>query len=421
MEEINVKGFEINMLKKENSCLIALASVPLVMTLGNSMLIPILPTIEKKLHISSFQVSMIITIYSVVAILLIPIAGYLSDRWGRKMVMVPSLLIAAIGGGITGWVSWKVENPYVWILIGRAIQGIGAAGAMPVVIPCVGDLYKDEKQVSTGLGIIETSNTFGKVLSPILGSALAAIVWFLPFWSIPVLCAVSIVLLLLLVKAKKQANEAPPFKEFIQSIGSTFREKGRWLVAIFVLGAIVMLILFGILFYLSTTLEEKYNIHGIWKGCILAIPLLVLSISSYMAGKKIGDDQRVMKKFIYTGFILAAVSVMLPLFLKGIYLLIICLVIMGIGIGIALPCLDALITQGIEKEQRGTVTSFYSSMRFIGVAAGPPLYSFFMKGADHEVFYLTSIFAIIGAVVTIVWIKPEKDQSILKRQPKPIS
>lgn len=100
------------------------------MTLGNSMLIPILPTIEKKLHISSFQVSMIITIYSIVAILLIPIAGYLSDRWGRKMVMVPSLLIAAIGGAITGWVSWKVDNPYIWILIGRAIQGIGAAGAM---------------------------------------------------------------------------------------------------------------------------------------------------------------------------------------------------------------------------------------------------------------------------------------------------
>ena len=50
---------------------------------------------------------------------------------------------------------------------------------------------------------------------------------------------------------------------------------------------------------------------------------------------------------------------------------------MGIGIGMALPCLDALITQGIEKEQRGTVTSFYSSMRFIGVAM---LYILFMKG-----------------------------------------
>ncbi|MDZ5609540.1 MFS transporter [Bacillus pseudomycoides] len=416
-----MKGFEINMFKKENCCLIALASVPLVMTLGNSMLIPILPTLEKKLHISSFQVSMIITIYSIVAILLIPIAGYLSDRWGRKMVMVPSLFIAAIGGAITGWVSWKVENPYVWILIGRAIQGIGAAGAMPVVIPCVGDLYKDEKQVSTGLGVIETSNTFGKVLSPILGSTLAAVVWFLPFWAIPVLCAVAIILLLLLVKAKKQENQAPPFKEFIQSISSTFREKGRWLVAIFALGAIIMLILFGILFYLSTILEEKYNIHGIWKGCILAIPLLVLSISSYMAGKKIGDDQVIMKKCIYIGFILAAVSVILPLFLKGIYLLILCLVIMGIGIGIALPCLDALITQGIEKEQRGTVTSFYSSMRFIGVAAGPPLYSYFMKGTDYEVFYLTCIFAVAGAIITIIWIKPKKNNESLHSVPKPTS
>ncbi|WP_410982649.1 MFS transporter [Bacillus cereus] len=415
-----MRGFEINMLKKENCCLIALASVPLVMTLGNSMLIPILPTIEKKLHISSFQVSMIITIYSVLAILLIPIAGYLSDRWGRKMVMVPSLLIAAIGGAITGWVSWKVENPYVWILIGRAIQGIGAAGAMPVVIPCVGDLYKDEKQVSTGLGIIETSNTFGKVLSPILGSALAAVVWFLPFWAIPVLCSVAIVLLLLLVKEKKQ-QQVPPFKEFIQSIGLTFREKGRWLIAIFMLGAIIMLILFGILFYLSTILESKYNIHGIWKGCILAIPLLVLSIGSYMAGKRIGDNQVVMKKCIYIGFTLAAVSVILPLFLKGIYLLLFCLVIMGVGIGIALPCLDALITQGIEKEQRGTVTSFYSSMRFIGVAAGPPLYSYFMKGTDHEVFYLTCIFAIAGAMITIVWIKPKKNNEALHSVPEPTS
>ncbi|MCY9269632.1 MFS transporter, partial [Bacillus licheniformis] len=46
----------------------ALSSVPLVMTLGNSMLIPVLPVIEKKLNISSFQVSLIITVYSIVAI-----------------------------------------------------------------------------------------------------------------------------------------------------------------------------------------------------------------------------------------------------------------------------------------------------------------------------------------------------------------
>ena len=98
------------------------------------------------------------------------------------------------------------------------------AGAMPVVIPCVGDLYKDEKQVSTGLGIIETSNTFGKVLSPILGSALRRCM-VLTILGDSILCVVSIVLLLVLVKAKKQEGEVPPLKEFIKSILSTFREK----------------------------------------------------------------------------------------------------------------------------------------------------------------------------------------------------
>ena len=64
--------------------IISMASIPLVMTLGNSMLIPVLPMIEKELGITSLQVSMLITIYSVVAIICIPIAGYLSDQIGRK-------------------------------------------------------------------------------------------------------------------------------------------------------------------------------------------------------------------------------------------------------------------------------------------------------------------------------------------------
>lgn len=69
--------------------LLALGSIPLMMTLGNSMLIPVLPEIGRKLHVSSFRISMLITVYAVVVILLIPIAGYLSDRFYRKAVIVP--------------------------------------------------------------------------------------------------------------------------------------------------------------------------------------------------------------------------------------------------------------------------------------------------------------------------------------------
>lgn len=169
----------------------ALSSVPLVMTLGNSMLIPVLPVIEKKLNISSFQVSLIITVYSIVAIVCIPITGYMSDRFGRKKIMLPCLLIAGAGGALAGLASTFFNDPFAMILAGRVLQGIGSAGAAPIVMPFIGDLFQNDEEISAGLGDIETANTAGKVLSPILGAFLASWVWYMPFWFIPVVSLAS--------------------------------------------------------------------------------------------------------------------------------------------------------------------------------------------------------------------------------------
>lgn len=106
------------------------------------MLIPVLPAIRSKLGITSLQVSLLITVYSAVAIILIPVAGYLSDRFGRKIVIISSLLITGIGGLIAGLAAWWMDESYAIILVGRFIQGIGAAGAFPIVIPLVGDIFK---------------------------------------------------------------------------------------------------------------------------------------------------------------------------------------------------------------------------------------------------------------------------------------
>ncbi|RSK27347.1 MFS transporter [Bacillus sp. HMF5848] len=393
--------------------LFALASIPLVMTLGNSMLIPVLPTIEKKIDISSFQSSMIITVYSVVAILLIPIAGYLSDRLGRKNVIVPSLIIAGIGGAVSTFAAWKLDNPYWLLLAGRFLQGIGASGAFPVVLPTVGDLFKDEAQVSKGLGVIETANTFGKVLSPILGSLLAFWFWFAPFASIPAFSIIAIILVIFLIKTPKNENhiKTEDFHTFLGHVKQIFRQEGRWLFAIFFIGCINMLVLFGFLFNISSVLESKYKIDGILKGAVLAIPLLMLCVASYVTGKKIGRNKGLMKWIIFVGNLVAAA----PLFFMqkdlNIYIMLTVLTISGIGIGVSLPCLDALITEGIDKQERGTITSFYSSMRFIGVAAGPPLVALLDKWQPQLIYIALASLSIVAAFVTFFAIKPSEEKN----------
>lgn len=395
--------------QKNRWAIVSIASIPLVMTLGNSMFIPVLPLLEKKLQITPFQASLIITVYSVVAILFIPFAGYLSDKIGRKNVIIPSLILAAIGGLISAFASWKMTDAYWLILIGRTLQGIGASGAFPIALPLVGDLFQSEEEISTSLGIIETGNTLGKVLSPILGAFLGNILWYLPFFAIPVCCFISILLISILVKGPKK-KEAPSFKVFLNNVLFTFKINNRWLNSVFFIGGVLMFILFGMLFFLSTILETRFKIGEVMKGVILAIPLSILCISSFIAGKKIKDSKKAMKWTSFIGICLLAISLLILRPSFPLLVLMIFFSISAAGIGVSLPCLDALITHGIDKDKRGTISSLYSSMRFIGVALGPPAIALLMKSMENKIFFLLFLLSILACFVCLFWIRPESEQ-----------
>ncbi|REK71454.1 MFS transporter [Paenibacillus paeoniae] len=394
--------------------LAALATIPLIMTLANSMLIPVLPLMQKKLSITPVQSSLIITVYAAVSIVCIPIAGYLSDRFGRKLIILIGLTIAAIGGIISGLGAWLLQEQgaYFVILGGRLVQGIGAAGAFPIVLPLVGDMYRSQQQISSGLGMIETSNTFGKVISPILGSALALMVWFLPLAVIPLFSAISIAAVAYFVKVpkpKKQKKESPAgLGAFVANTKDNLKQN-RWLYAIFAIGGILMFVMFGFLYYLSSVLEEHYHIDGIWKGLVLAIPLCAICLSSFIAGKLVGENKSKMKWFTVIGAALLTASMLTCALVntKSMVFLISLMFAGGVGIGFSLPSLDALITEGVEKEQRGTITSLYSSMRFIGVAAGP-LTASALISHEEWLFYLLAAVALLCCVVGLFGIKPGK-------------
>jgi ACDE family multidrug resistance protein len=256
------------------------------------------------------------------------------------------------------------------------------------------------------LGLIETSNTFGKVLSPILGAVLAGLIWFLPFFAFPIFCTISVLMMAFLVKCPKKSEKTIPFKSFFDNVKKTFTEKGRWLYAIFFIGGILMLILFGILFYLSEIFEKEYGIKDIKKGFFLALPLGALCLSSFITGKMIKKNKVLMKWLTFGGILAAAFSIAALWFSIKLWFMITMFLISGIGIGAGLPCLDALITEGVEKKERGTITSIYSSMRFIGVAAGPPIIALLMKYSNHWIFIILSSMSILAAIVALMAIKP---------------
>lgn len=201
--------------KHKGLTITAIGSIPLILVLGNSMLVPILPELKKQLHISEFQSSLVISAFSIAAAITIPILGYLSDRFTRKAVVIPALTLYGLGGLLAGVAAawFNPDQKFAWILVGRIIQGIGAAGTTSMAMALAGDLFEGGEQ-SKVLGIVEASNGFGKVLSPIIGSLLALLFWYAAFFAFPVFCFISILLTIFFIKEKTEQrnNDETIFK-----------------------------------------------------------------------------------------------------------------------------------------------------------------------------------------------------------------
>lgn len=386
---------------------IALSTVPLVLVLGNSMLIPILPEMQKNLDISKFQSSFVITLFSLTAGIIIPIAGYLSDRLGRRIIIVPALIIFGAGGVLAGF--GAVWDSYPIIIIARAIQGLGGAGTAPIAMALIGDLYEGGTE-SKALGLNEAANGAGKVISPILGSVLALITWYSVFFAFPIFCVLSIIAVLMFIKVPKNSKKEPvPLKAYLKKVGTILKQKGKWLITSFFAGSLALFILFGVLFYLSHALEKKpYSIDGVVKGLVLAIPLLGMVVTSYTTGSLIKKNGTVIRWVMNIGLLLMTVSLGLTIFFfKNIYVFIGLLTLSSVGTGLLLPCLNTLITGSVEKQERGMITSLYNSLRFLGVALGPPLFGWLMIKSDKLLFVLVSILALITLGLVFFLIKPK--------------
>ncbi|MUG86318.1 MFS transporter [Paenibacillus timonensis] len=382
----------------------AIATIPIVLVFGNSMLVPVLPEMQRQLQISKFQSSLIISIFSLAAGLFIPVIGYLSDRFGRKKIIIPALIVYGGAGVLAGF--GAIWNSYTVIITARAIQGMAAAGTAPIAMALVGDLYKGGTE-SKALGLIEASNGVGKVLSPIIGSLLVLIVWYASFFAFPVFCALSLFAVMFLIK-EPQLGEKQPLKSYIHKIGQIFRKKGSWLITSFFAGSLGLFILFGVLFYLSNTLEEApYHIDGVLKGAVLAIPLLGMVITSYTTGSLIKKKGLLIRWLMNIGLIMMTLALAATIFFfKNIYVFIGLLTVSSIGTGLLLPCLNTMITGAVQKSERGMITSLYNSLRFLGVAFGPPLFGWMMDISDRVVFITVSCLSLVTLGLVFFLIKP---------------
>nr|WP_269456782.1 MFS transporter [Thermanaeromonas toyohensis] len=350
------------------------------MVLGNSMLVPLLPKMKEVMSVSLFQVSLFITAFSLPAGITIPFAGFLSDRFGRKIIMAPALILYGTGGLLAGTAALLTARPYYLILGSRILQGIGAGGTYQLAMALVGDIFQSNERAKA-LGLLEASNGLGKVISPIAGALLGLIAWFAPFFAYGFLAIPIGLAIWLIVREPKQGiGQHRTIESYFGSLKQIFKEKGAGLLACFLAGMTVLFLLFGILSLVADNLEAK-GWEGLQIGLLLALPVGSMALTSYLCGSYLQKkNAQILKITLVTGLSVVTGALLLMAFKLPLYLFLIVLIFLGVGTGSVLPAVNTLITSAASASQRGGITCLYGSMRFLGVALGPPVFGLAARG-----------------------------------------
>ncbi|OIU70570.1 MFS transporter [Rossellomorea aquimaris] len=371
--------------------------LPVLMVLGNSMLIPILPSIEKGLHIDERWSGWILSSFTIPAAVCIPFIGFLSDRLGRDRLIKYSLWIILAGSSLCA-VSVLLKNPAFLFMGGRGLQGVGAAGTAPLAIALAGDLFNGDER-SEVLGTLEVFNGMGKVFAPIIGAGLTIFLsWNNAFWIFPLLC---LVILLGLKKTLKPADEeknSQGVREYARDLASVMKSKWLLLLPLYTIGGIGLFLLFGILFFLSYHIENTFHIDGFFKGFSFMFPLGAMTISSIWSGKRIKTDEERGWYYIKWGLGMMTVPLGILIIFHSLSSLLFCITVCFGGLGFILPVLNTFITGSVNEGERGFVVSMYGTARFLGVALGPIAFSSWMEN-EMGMYIVTFLFSVVNILL----------------------
>ena len=390
-----VEKVENNLPIKKDQNLYIIFSVTLMAVLGVSSLTPVLPQVIEVFGIRRQEVTWLITAFTLPGVFLTPVFGILADRWGRKRMLVPSLLLFGFAGAACGF-----TRDFNLLIALRFIQGIGAAVLGTMAITLIGDLYPGRQSIKV-MGWNASVLSVATATYPALGGFLAKIQWNLPFF-LPVI-ALPIGFWVLFALKNPEPNITHTFKGYLQgALSGMF--SGR-IILLLALGLITFILLFGaLLTFFPLWMVDRFQADPVLIGGMLALSSFASAVTSWNLGwinRHISTGV-----LILTGFLLYTVSLNLIPISQTIYFLILPALLYGFAQATNIPSLQSLIARAAPLDFRGAYMSANATVFRLGQTLGPPLaalaYTWF--GIDG-MFRAFSVLALVSLISLIVWHK----------------
>ena len=152
--------------------------------IGFGLILPLLTRYAEDFGAGGVQIGILFLSYSLMQMLVSPWWGRLSDKWGRKPV-----LMISIGGNAVSLALAAMAGSYAWLLVARVLSGILTSN-VAVAAAYIADMTDGEER-SVGMGMLGAARGIGFVLGPIIGGELSVFGIAAPFWGAALLATVN--------------------------------------------------------------------------------------------------------------------------------------------------------------------------------------------------------------------------------------
>ncbi|WP_312471627.1 MFS transporter [Neobacillus sp.] len=336
--------------------------VMFLVMVGFGIIIPVLPFLAEKVGGNPTELGLLMAVYSLMQLFFAPMWGRISDRIGRKPVM----MIGIAGLALSFFIMAMANS--LWVLfVARIVGGILSSANMPTTMAYVADITTPEER-GKGMGIIGAATGLGFVFGPAIGGIFSKISLNVPFYIAGISSVITLVLVMILLKESLSLEKRSQHTENKESMWKAFQGPTT---IIFILQLIVTLSMAGLEATFAYFAAKKATIDTVQLGYIFMIMGFGGAI---VQGGLVGP---MTKRFgegtvIRIGVFVSAIGFVLILFANSFWTSAVFLTIFGLGNGMIRPAISALLTKN-SSTGHGSVTGLLSSFDSFGRIIGPPL------------------------------------------------
>ncbi|QUG43199.1 MFS transporter [Psychrobacillus sp. INOP01] len=380
-----------------NKIMFILMSIQFLVYLGFGIIIPVLPEVILEQNYNEIHVGGLLTVYSLASFFTAPLWGMLSDRIGRKTL----ILIGLVGFSLSFWLFSLFFDSLFMLYLSRVVGGLFSGALYTAVTGFAADLSNEENR-NKYMGFLGMSIGLGFIFGPAIGGVLGHIDLALPFTASAILLLVIFVYALIILKEPKRTGEANKRALLPKGAASLWSYRIKYL---FLFSFMVTFLLAGLEATFQLFQIERIEITPLQIGYLFMFSGFVDAAIQGGVVRRIKNGTET--KWLLYAQIVTAVGLFMTVFTQSIFWAGLSLCVFTAGNALARTTIVSLTTK--ESGGRyGTAAGMSYSMDNLGRIIGPLLFAWLFTMQPDNIYMLSGVLAVLSIGLIFAYRKSTK-------------